>query len=89
MCFAKFRRHKFPSFGQIPAEEIEIGIETLRPGIHKLANYIKNNEELPDQWKESFIPIYKKGDKNGCSNYGDISVLSISHTTFSSIILSV
>jgi hypothetical protein len=50
---------------QIPAEVIHAGSETIQPEIHKLINYILNNEELPDQWKESIIivPIHKKGDK--------------------------
>jgi hypothetical protein len=34
--------------------------------IHKLVNSIWNKEELPDQWKESIIPIHKKGDKIDC-----------------------
>jgi hypothetical protein len=40
------------------------GGEILLSVIHKLINSIGNQEELPDQWKESIIvPIHKKGDK--------------------------
>jgi hypothetical protein len=49
---------------------------------HKLINFIWNKEELPDQWKESIIvTIYKKGNKNYCSNHRAISLLSISYKT--------
>jgi hypothetical protein len=59
-----------PGHDQIPAELIQAGSETLEPAIHKLINCIWGKEELPNQWKESFIvPIYKKGNKTDCSNY--------------------
>jgi hypothetical protein len=64
---------------QIPAELIQAGCEILRLEIHKVIISIWNKEELPDQWKDLHIivPIYKKGGKTDCSNYGAISVLSI------------
>jgi hypothetical protein len=44
-------------------------------------------EELPDQWKESItVPIYKKGDKTGCSNYPVISLISTSYKTLLNIL---
>jgi hypothetical protein len=45
--------------------------------------------ELPDQWKESVIaPIYKKGDKIGCSNYCRISLLPTSYKILYNILFS-
>ena len=45
--------------------------------------------ELPEEWKESIIlPIYKKGDKTDCSNYGGISYLSTTYKILSNILLS-
>jgi hypothetical protein len=42
------------------------GGEIFLAEIHKLINYIWINEELPDQWKETFIvSAHKKGDKSG------------------------
>jgi hypothetical protein len=39
-----------------------------------------NQDELPQQWKESIVgPICKKGDTNDCSNYRGISLLSVSY----------
>jgi hypothetical protein len=73
----KLKRYKSPGFDQIPAELIQAGGETLRSEIHKLIQLIWNKEELSHQWKESImVPIHKKGDKTGCSNYRGISLLS-------------
>jgi hypothetical protein len=50
---------------------------------------IWNKEELPHQWKESIvIPIHKKVNKTGCSNYRGISLLSTSYQILSNILLS-
>jgi hypothetical protein len=40
---------------QIPAELIQAGSKTSRSEIHKLIYSIRNEEDLPDQWKESII----------------------------------
>jgi hypothetical protein len=46
---------------QIPAELIKAGGETLYSEIHRLIYSVRNEEELPQQWKESIIvPIHKK-----------------------------
>jgi hypothetical protein len=63
--------------GQILAEVIQAGGETLLSAIHKLIHSIWNKAELTDQWKESnTVPIYKTGDKTDCNNYCGISSLS-------------
>jgi hypothetical protein len=50
---------------------------------------IWNKEELPQQWKESFVvPIHKKSDKTDCSNYRGISLLSTSYKILSNILVS-
>jgi hypothetical protein len=40
------------------------------------------------QWKESIVPIHKKGDKTDCSIYQGLSLLSISCKILSNILLS-
>jgi hypothetical protein len=51
-------------------------------------NSVWNKEELHNQWKYSIVvPIYKKGDKNDCSNYRGISLLSTSYTILLNILL--
>jgi len=37
-------------------------------------NFIWDKEDLPQQWKESIVPIYKKG-KTDCNNYTRIPLL--------------
>jgi hypothetical protein len=70
VAIGKLKRYKPPGVGQIPAELIQAGRETLRSEDHKLIKLIWNKEELRHQWKETImVPIHKKGDKTDCSNY--------------------
>jgi hypothetical protein len=76
----KLKSHESPGTDQIPAELIKTGGRTISSEIHKLTNSVWNKEELPEQWKEPVVlPIYKKGDKTGCSNYRGISILSATY----------
>jgi hypothetical protein len=70
VAVGKLKRYKSPGVDQIPAELIQAGGETLHSEILKLIKLIWKKEELSHQWKESvMVPIHKKGDKTGCSNY--------------------
>jgi hypothetical protein len=76
IAIEKLKRYKSPGIDQILTELIQAGGNTLHSETHKLINSIWNKEELPQQWKESIIvPIYKKGHRNKCSNYREISLL--------------
>jgi sorting nexin-29 len=80
IAIAKLKKYKSPGNDQIPAELIQAGGEILLSAIHKLINSVWNQEELPDQWKESIIvTIHKKGEKTDCNNYRGISLLSTSY----------
>ena len=89
MAIEKLKIHKSPGFDQIPAELIKAGDRTICSEIHKLMISIWNEEELPEEWKESIIvPIYKKGDKTDCSNCRGISLLPTTYKNLSNILLS-
>jgi hypothetical protein len=49
------KRYKLPGIDQILAEIIQAGSNTLCSEIHKHINSIWNEEELPEQWKDSII----------------------------------
>jgi hypothetical protein len=86
---AKLKKYKSLGSDEITAELIQAGGEILLSAIHKLIDSVWNNEELPDQWKESIIvPVHKKGDKTDCNNYRGISLLSTSYKIVSNILLS-
>ena len=77
MAIEKIGRHKSPCIDQIPAELIKAGCRTIHSEIHRLVNSIWNNDELPKQYKESFVLLTcKKSDKTDSSNYRRISHLS-------------
>jgi hypothetical protein len=48
----KMKKYKSPATDQILAELIQVGADTLC-SFHKLINSILNEQELPQQWKES------------------------------------
>jgi hypothetical protein len=88
VAIGKMKRWKSPGVGQIPAELIQAGGETLLSEFHKLIKLIWNKEKLSHHWKESIVvPIHKKGDKTDCSNYRGISLLSDSYKILSNILL--
>jgi hypothetical protein len=61
IAIAKYKWYKSLGSGQILAELIQAGGETLRSEIHKIVHSICNKEELPQQWKESIIvPVHKR-----------------------------
>jgi hypothetical protein len=81
MANEKLKSNKSPGTDQIPVVLINAQVRRIRSEINKLINYIWNNEELPQQWKEvNHEPLYRKGDKQDCSNYTGRSLLS---TTYS------
>ena len=88
MTTEKLKRHKSPGIAQIPAELIKARGRTICSEIHKLINSIWNKEELPEEWKESIVPIYNKGDKTDCSKYKGLSFLSTMYKISSNILLS-
>ena len=55
IAIEKLKRHISPSTDQIPEEMITAGSSSTRSEIHKLINSVWNEEELPEERKESII----------------------------------
>jgi hypothetical protein len=67
----------------------QAGGNTLRSEIHKLISSIWNEEELPQQWKETIIvPTYEMDDIPDCSYYKRISLLPSAYKILSNILVS-
>ena len=89
MFIDKLKGHNSPGTDQFPEELIIEGGSTIRDEIDKLTNSLFNNEELPEELKESIVvPIYNKTDKTDRIKYRGISILSNMYKILSNIMLS-
>jgi hypothetical protein len=70
----------------------QVGGNTLCSENHKRINYIRNEEELSQQWKKYIVPIhiYIKSEQLDCSNYlyRGTSILSVAYNILCKILLS-
>jgi hypothetical protein len=57
IAIENLERYKLPHIDQILAELIQVEGNTLCSQIHKLINSTWNNEEFPQQWKDSIIVL--------------------------------
>jgi len=88
LAIGELKNRKSPGIDQIPTELIKAGGRTICCAIHKRIISIWNKEELPEEWKGSFIvPIYKKGEKTDCNNYRTIKLLPTTYKILSNILL--
>ena len=74
MAFKRMKNAKAPGPEKIPVELLD------QPNIKNLLLKIINRAwtlgKIPTEWGKSIIcPIYKKGDRNNCSNYRGISLM--------------
>ena len=58
---------------KIPAE---LGEGTVIKAMHKIIGSVWQTGKWPEDWKSTFVPIYKKGDPAVCANYRTISLIS-------------
>ena len=76
-CLKALSNHKSPGIDNIPTEMIKAAGESGIAALHKLCNSVWNTGIWPKQWKQSvYVPIYKKGDPQECSNYRTIALVS-------------
>ena len=58
LAIEKLKKRKSPGIDQIPAEFVKAGGKAIRCKFHKLIHSIWNEEELPDEWKQSItVPV--------------------------------
>lgn len=71
------KSRKSPGPGNIPPELLKHGTEKLYRQLASLFQKCINGENLPEEWKTSYITtIHKKGNRELCDNYRGIAVLS-------------
>ena len=60
----------------IPVELFQILKDDVIKGLHSICQQIWKTQQWPPDWKRSvFIPIRKKGNAKGCSNYCTIALI--------------
>ena len=61
----------------IPVELFQILKDNAVKALHSICQQIWKTQQWPQNWKRSvFIPIPKKGNAKGCSNYRTIALIS-------------
>ena len=86
ICILKINRA--PGEDDITAELIKNACQELKTRLYALICKIWRDEKMPDDWIIGLIvPLFKKGDKMKCENYGGIMLLNVTYKILSSIIL--
>ena len=80
--------HKATGPDDVPGTVLRECSAELAPSLTKLFNISLQTGTVPDSWKAANVtPVYKKGDKDSCSNYRPISLLCITSKVFERAIL--
>jgi len=75
LAVEKLKSHKSPGIDQISAELITAEGRTIRHEFHKIIISIRNKEEFPVDWDESFVLLFISMALTTCSNYRGLSLL--------------
>jgi hypothetical protein len=82
------KRGKAAGPDNIPAEALKADLKTTVNMLYPLFGRIWEEEEVPEEWKEShLIKLPKKGDLSNCANYRGISLLSVPGKVLNRILL--
>jgi len=71
----------------IHPELIKYGGNKLLNRIYELVRRIWEEERIPEKWKETIVPIHKRGDTDRCENYRGIALGNATYKILSNIIL--
>ena len=76
---AKLRGGKAAGICNINVELLKAGDETMIHGLHAVLTAVWHSGTIPLDWKKGLVvPIWKgKGDRQDCSNYRGITLLSV------------
>ena len=82
------KRHKAPGSDDLPPALFKDGGDALVRELTTLFSSVWSSEQVPSAWGESVIvPVYKKGLRKVCDNYGGISLIPVVSKLLASIIL--
>ncbi len=77
-----------PGEDDIPAEVYKMCLDSLDPWLHRVISKVWLCEAAPSNWSEAvLLPLFKKGDKQICSNYRGISLIDVAAEVFGVILL--
>ena len=80
---------KAPGVCDIPSELLKAGGEPVAVALHSVVCAIWRSESVPTDWTKGLIvPIWKgKGDRQDCSNYRGVTLLSVPGKVFARLLL--
>ena len=53
----------------------------------ELVRQIWEEKRIPEEWKETIVPVHKRGDRDRCKNYRGIALGNAAYKILSNIIL--
>ncbi len=83
----QLRNNRDPGEDGIPAEVYETRLDSLGPWLHRVITKLWMCEAIPNNWSGTvLLPLFKKGDKRMCSNYGGICLIAVAVKVFGAIL---